>query len=71
MDQESIRWEKWSASHPGCVNPSPETHILSDDGNTTLCSKDIPSVFDEYQVSIMDIEFADCKVCLRLNHNAA
>ena len=71
MDQESICWSKWGASYSDGETPSPKTHILSDDGNTTLCGKDIPSVTDVYQVSIMDIEFANCKACKALNHNAA
>ena len=71
MNQESVNWEKPIPPFHKCRTQNSKTHVLNDDGNTTLCGKQIPSVSGGYRVSILDSNFADCKVCIRLNHNAA
>tara|TARA_R100001086_G_scaffold70773_1_gene33874 strand:+ start:423 stop:665 length:243 start_codon:yes stop_codon:yes gene_type:complete len=71
MNQESVNWQKPIRPFHKCRTQNSKTHILNGDGNTTLCGKQIPSVRRGYQVSILDGSFADCKACIRLNHDAA
>lgn len=68
---EAIRWAKWVAPYYDHLGSLSKTHLVSGDGKTTLCGRQVPSEADAYEIEGDSIWTADCKRCLAKRNGAA
>jgi hypothetical protein len=62
-DLVAVSWAKWYGAYNDRLGSVSKTHIVSGDGDTTLCGKQVPSEAEaegEWGGSIFS---ADCKRC--------